>query len=456
MSGAALAFLSGRRGRRPRRRPPGREVGDRARAARPRRHVRGARRLARSRLDPRRGRSRRRRHRRRLAPDEARGAPRRRARSRVSGIVWYPISPRRALVLCAPALGDVGARADRRPLLARRHGRLLGDRDRRPRGRHGPAPDDPHPPLPLGRRDRARPGPRAAARRRLLGDLRRRSSATTSGRSRSTAPPPSAAARSASTPSREARHEGHLLPQGDPEAARAAEEALRRRHRRRRLARPRDRVLPRDPPRHHRRRDPREELHRLGRGRAQHDDHPLELPHARGRRVLHGERQALREALRRSRLQHDVLAARALHAGPLRPVARRAERARRGEQAPRHRQPRDRPAGGEEALPADPHRRGRDLADPGRALPPAGRDHPARRRRLGLRQAGRPPRRRDPPGRRGDGLRRQGRQGARRQDEPGRHLVRRRAQRHRRLVDARSPPWRACRCRSPGRSCRRS
>ena len=46
-------------------------------------------------------------------------------------------------------------------------------------------------------------------------------------------------------------------------------------------------------------------------------------------------------------------------------------------------------ARGEEALPADQHRRGRDLADPGRALPPARRHHPPRRRRLGLRQAGR-------------------------------------------------------------------
>ena len=56
-----------------------RSLGDRARAARPRRHVRGARRLARRRLDPRRGEPRRRRHRRRLAPDEARAASRGRA-----------------------------------------------------------------------------------------------------------------------------------------------------------------------------------------------------------------------------------------------------------------------------------------------------------------------------------------------------------------------------------------
>ena len=235
-----------------------------------------------------------------------------------------------------------------------------------------------------------------------------------------------------------------------------AEEALRRRHRRRRLARARDRVLPRDPPRHHRRRDPREELHRLGRRGPQHDDHPRELPHPGGRRVLQGERQALREALGRPRLQHDVLAARPLHARPLRPLARRAERARRGEQAARHRQPRDRPRRGEEALPADPHRRRRDLADPGRALPPARRHHPPRRRRLGLRQAGRAARHRDPPGRRGDRLRRQGRQDPGRQDEPGRHLDAASSSAPPPAGRRRSPRSPACRSRSPARSCRRS
>ena len=113
-------------------------------------------------------------------------------------------------------------------------------------------------------------------------------------------------------------------------------------------------------------------------------------------------------------------------------------------------------AGGQEALPADPHRRGRDVADPGRALPPAGRDHPPRRGRLGLREAGRAPRRRDPPGRRGDRLRRQERQGPRRQDEPGRHLRRRRAQRHRRLVDSGRRAGRRAAAADRARSCRRS
>ena len=48
------------------------------------------------------------------------------------GIVWYPISPRRALVLSAPASAARSA-GSRRAVLARRHGRVLGDRDRRPR-----------------------------------------------------------------------------------------------------------------------------------------------------------------------------------------------------------------------------------------------------------------------------------------------------------------------------------
>ena len=45
------------------------------------------------------------------------------------------------------------------------------------------------------------------------------------------------------------------------------------------------------------------------------------------------------------------------------------------------------------------------VPDRRRALPPAGRDHPPRRRRLGIRARGRPARRRDPPGHGGHGLR---------------------------------------------------
>ena len=54
-----------------------------------------------------------------------------------------------------------------------------------------------------------------------------------------------------------------------------------------------------------------------GRLRAQHDDHPLELPHPRGRGVLRAKREALRVALPGARLQHDVLAARASDARAL-------------------------------------------------------------------------------------------------------------------------------------------
>ena len=71
------------------------------------------------------------------------------------------------------------------------------------------------------------------------------------------------------------------------------QEALRRRHRRRRRARPRDRVLP-QAARHHRRRGAREELHRLGRGRPQHDDPALELQDAGGRALLRRLGEALR------------------------------------------------------------------------------------------------------------------------------------------------------------------
>ena len=52
--------------------------------------------------------------------------------------------------------------------------------------------------------------------------------------------------------------------------------------------------------RHHRRRDPREELHRLGRRRPQHDDPALELQDARGRALLRRLDQALRGAVARS------------------------------------------------------------------------------------------------------------------------------------------------------------
>ena len=186
----------GRRRRRPRLASARRDLRDRARAARPRRHLRGARRLARPRLDPRRGGARRRRDRRRLAPDEARGAAR--PGEPIEGEGDRLVSrSRRAARSCSapPALGDavraqVGDRFSLDVTGAYSVIAIVG-----PEAEHRAAPDDAPPPLPLGRRDRPRAGPRARARRRLLGALRRRSSASTSGRSRSTAPRRSAAGR---------------------------------------------------------------------------------------------------------------------------------------------------------------------------------------------------------------------------------------------------------------------
>ena len=134
----------------------------------------------------------------------------------------------------------------------------------RARGARARRPADPSPPLPV-RAARSPTSPRTSSRRAPdTGSSSRRSSATTSPRSRSTARRRSAAGSSGSTPCRgRRRREGHLPPEARAPEPRRAPAALRRRDRRRRLARPRDGVLPRAPPRDHERRDPREELHRL-------------------------------------------------------------------------------------------------------------------------------------------------------------------------------------------------
>ena len=249
-----------------RRLPPGREVRrSSALSATLGADVRGARRLARPRLDPRRGRAAR------DGRDRRRLAPRRSSRCGPAGepiegdgVVWYrDLAAARARPLCAGAR-RLGARAGRRAASSLDvTGALLGDRDRRSRGRHGAAPADAHPPLPLGRRGRPRHGARAAARRRLLD----RSVAQELGQYVwEVAVDRASAARR--RPRRRRRARGSrgvkdiFFRKEILQAARAAEAALRRRHRRRRLARSRDRVLPRDAPRHHGRRDPREELHR--------------------------------------------------------------------------------------------------------------------------------------------------------------------------------------------------
>ena len=160
--------------------------------------------------------------------------------------------------------------------------------------------------------------------------------------------------------------EGHLL----PEAHLADATSLKKRYdvvdHRRRRARPGHGLLPLEEPRRQERRRAREELHRCGRLGPQHDDHPLELPHRRGRRVLPREREALRVPLAGAELQHDVLPARPPHAGAFRPRHDRLDRARRGEPAARHRQPRGRPRRGQGALPADPSR-----TAPGRSTAPS-------------------------------------------------------------------------------------
>ena len=199
--------------------------------------------------------------------------------------------------------------------------------------------------------------------------------------------------------------EGDLLPEADVEAAAGAQAPVRGRHRRRRLARARDRVLPREAARDHRRRDPREVVHRLGRVRPQHDDHPLELPHARGCGVLRRERAAVRTSLEGARLQPHVLAARAPDARALGPRDDHDAGARRGQQAPRDQLERDLPAANRRAVPGARPLAAARVPDRRRALPPAGRDHPPRRGRVGLRARGRPSRRRDPPGHRGHRLR---------------------------------------------------
>ena len=130
----------------------------------------------------------------------------------------------------------------------------------------------------------------------------------------------------------------------------------------------------------------RAELHRLGRGRAQHDDPALQLQDARGRPLLRrlvklyeGLGAELDFNLLFSQRGHLTLAhtdramfvmAKRAEVNRLHGIDSRADRPRR-DQAAR--------AGDVASAP------GRHLSDHGRALPPAGRDHPPRRGRLGVR-----------------------------------------------------------------------
>ena len=185
-------------------------------------------------------------------------------------------------------------------------------------------------------------------------------------------------------------------------SAPGAEGLLRRRDHRRRLARPRGRVLPGARPRRQERRDPREELHRLGRGRAQHDDPALQLQDRGGRALLRRLGQALRGPLEGAQLQPAVLAERPPHSRPHGPRDVRHGQPRRGQPPQRDRLAADLSRRDQEARAGDAGGQpGRGPPDHGRALPPARRRDPPRRRRLGSRPRCRPRRRRDPPLHRG-------------------------------------------------------
>ena len=237
--------------------------------------------------------------------------------------------------------------------------------------------------------------------------------------------------------------------------ATAAARPLRGGHRRRRLARPGDRLLP-DQARDHRRLRARAGLHRLGRGGAQHGDPALQLPDRRRGAFLRAQPAAVRRALGGARLQPDVLPARPPDARARRPQRSGAHRARRAQPAARNRQQDDRARRDREARPADAA-----LArcpPPGSlgALPPARRHDPPRRRGLGARPRRRSGRRRDPPrhhGHRNRALARAGDRGARRP------AARSRPRRWSAALPGGRRRWPnspASRCRSPRTSSRRS
>ena len=212
---------------------------------------------------------------------------------------------------------------------------------------------------------------------------------------------------------------------------------IRRRDHRRRLARPRDRVLPAEGARDPRRRDPRGAVHRVGRGGAQHDDPAFELQDARGRALLRREREAVRGPVAGAELQPAVLAVRPPDARALRPGDVRDGQPRRGQPPAGDRLAPDLPRRDQAARAGDAGRQPRhDLSGAGCPVSPAGRDHPPRRGRLGARARRRSRRRRDPPEHRGHGADAVKRAGHRGSDQPRHDQGRPGAQLHRRL-DAR-------------------
>ena len=126
-------------------------------------------------------------------------------------------------------------------------------------------------------------------------------------------------------------------------------------------------------PRHQERSRCSTKLHGRGRIGPQHHHHPLQLPDARGRALLRGQREAVRDAVAGPQLQHAVLPARPPDAGPLRPLGQHDDGAGRGEPAGGGRLARRLPGRDQGAVPAAGHHRPSHVPDPGRALPPARR-----------------------------------------------------------------------------------
>src|SRR6266511_2800959 len=205
-------------------------------------------------------------------------------------------------------------------------------------------------------------------------------------------------------------------------AGRGAQAVLRRDRRRWWGARPRDRLLPRAQPRHHRRVRAREGLARRRQHRAEHHHHPLELPLGR----VGGDLRALVEALGGAgggpRLRPRVQPA-------WRPQPRARPERRALLAAPRERQRHERRGrrvaqrgGGGRVLPDRQRLAGRQVPGPRGDAPAARRHRAPRPGRLGVRDRGRPPRRRHRRALRGDRVRpRPGRPGAGRPDHPRDH-----------------------------------
>ena len=155
------------------------------------------------------------------------GEPRRRRGARDHADAGARDRPARALRRAAGRAARLRRRRERRARRDRGRGRDADAPAHRPRPRGAPGRGQ-------GRR---RAGVRDRERRRVPRSSSRRSTATTSSRSCATR--------------RRGSREGHLPRPPHVAPAGRAEEALRRRHHRRRLARARDRVLPREEPRHH-------------------------------------------------------------------------------------------------------------------------------------------------------------------------------------------------------------